>query len=82
MQRQREYNGFGITAEAFPLPVGGFGACVTLSREGPVRMQSKFHLPIEEQLATAEEALREAMRYGADLVDGLVPSFDPNDMSS
>jgi hypothetical protein len=45
-------------------------------------MESKFHLPLHEQLATEDEALREAMQYGADLVDRLVPWFDPQSMCS
>ena len=82
MQRQRKYKDFEITAEAFRLPAGGYGACVTLSREGSLRMESRFQLPLHEQLATEDEALREAMRSGADLVVGLMPWFDPPSMCS
>jgi len=75
MRAQREYNGFEIIAETNNSTVEGYAASVTLMRDGAV--QRKFDLPLCEELASEDEALREAVQYGADLVDGLCPWFDP-----
>jgi len=80
--RECEYKGFQISTRAIELPLGGYAASVTLKRHHPRIRESRFDLPLDAERSTKEEALREAMRYGKDLVDGLVPPFDPRSMSA
>ena len=53
---------------------------MTLTREHPVRTECKVDLPLYDRFTSEDEALQQALRYGADLVDGLLPTFDPQRM--
>ena len=74
---QREYRGFQIDVSTLRTTSGGYVASVTLTRQGADAARREFALPLDEDLLSEEEAKREAMQYGADLVDGLLPWFDP-----
>jgi hypothetical protein len=76
---QREYKGFRINADAAKSPLGGYVASVTLvRRDSSCTAANKFDLPLDADLSTEHDALHQAMQYGLDLIDGLVPWFDPN----
>ena len=75
--QHREYKGFEIDASAIKLTSGGYGAAVKL-RGGDA--ERTFDLPLDEALVSEDEALQEAIQYGRDLVDGLLPWFDPEAM--
>ena len=74
----RYYKGFQIVAQVIRGTRGGYGASVTLIREDLT--QRKFELPLDDDLCCEEEALSQGMQYGVDLVDGLLPWFDPQSM--
>ena len=79
MSSRREYKGFQISAAAAKSPLGGYVASVTLVRQASAHpASSKFDLPLEADLCSERDALHQAMQYGLDLVDGLVPWFDPD----
>jgi hypothetical protein len=59
---------------------GGYVASVTLTREGSEVAEKTFDVPLAEDLYSEDEALREGMQYGIDLVDGLLAWFDPQSM--
>ena len=73
----REYKGFEIDASAIKLTSGGYGAAVKLRGH---EVERTFDLPLDEALISEDEALHEAIQYGRDLVDGLLPWFDPEGM--
>jgi hypothetical protein len=76
---QREYKGFQVNAAAAKSPLGGYVASVTLVRQHSAHPASnKFDLPLEADLCSENDALHQAMQYGLDLIDGLVPWFDPD----
>jgi hypothetical protein len=77
MKNQREYRGFQIDVCTLRTTTGGYVASVTLTPAGADAARREFALPLDEDLSSEEEAKREAMQYGADLVDGLLPWFDP-----
>ena len=69
------YKGFNIRVTVNKSTLGGYVATVTLA---PIETQTTraFDLPLDEDLPTQAEALNEAIQYGRDLVDGLLPWFD------
>jgi hypothetical protein len=81
MRAHGENQGFQIVASVRKLAVGGYAASVALTRNAPVPTECSFDLPLYAKLATEDEALRQAMQYGADILDGLVPSIDAPTMS-
>ena len=70
------YKGFAISVQVMSGRAGGYVGTVTLRQDGNVPERT-FDLPLDEELATEEEALREGFQYGLDLVDGVLPWFDP-----
>ena len=81
MSSSREYKGFQINANATKSPRGGYVASVTLSRRSTdITFENKFEVPLDEELPSEDEALHEAVQYGLDLIDGLLPWFDPQSM--
>jgi hypothetical protein len=80
---QREYKGFQVNAVAAKSPLGGYVASVTLARrDSSTAAANKFDLPLDAELYSELDALHQAMQYGLDLIDGLVPWFDPDSISS
>ena len=77
MSNRREYRGFQIDVCTVRTKSGGYIASVKLTREGSDAARREFALPLDEDLLIEEEAKHEAMQYGVDLVDGLLPWFDP-----
>ena len=76
----RHYKGFDISVCAIKAHSGGYVASVTLKQLEPGK-ESKFDLPLDEDLFSEGEALHEGMQYGFDLVDGLLPWFDPQSVA-
>lgn len=77
---QRKYRGFEINAHAEPVE-GAFVPSVTLARENAADGKArKFLPPVKAGFATEDEALRCAMEYGMDLIEGRVEGFDANRM--
>ena len=75
--QNREYKGFSINVSAIKFASGGYGAAVRLRVEPSERL---FEVPLDEDLLSEDEALHEALQYAVDLVDGLLPWFDPRTM--
>ena len=75
--QNREYKGFFISVSAIKLRSGGYGAAVRLRVE---QSERTFEVPLDEDLLSEDEALHEALQYSRDLVDGLLPWFDPRMM--
>ena len=73
----RHYKGFQIDVHPRSASSFGFSATVTLTRHGADSFQREFPLLLDEDLPTEEEAAREGIQYGLDLIDGLLPWFDP-----
>ena len=81
MSLHHQYNGFEVYAHAYESSRGGYVPSVTLTRGNPANIaERKFGPPVRSPAATKEEALDIAMRYGCDLVDGLIPGFDARSM--
>jgi len=76
--QNREYKGFWINVSAIKMGSGGYGAAVSLRVE---QSERTFEVPLDEDLLSEDEALHEALQYGCDLVDGLLPWFDPETMA-
>jgi hypothetical protein len=75
--QNREYKGFVISATAVRMASGGYGAVVSLR---VADIERTFDVPLDEDLFSEDEALQEALHYGRDLADGLLPWFDPRTM--
>jgi hypothetical protein len=73
----REYQGFSINVSAIKMASGGYGAAVILRVESRER---SFEVPLDEDLLSEDEAFQEALQYACDLIDGLLPWFDPRTM--
>ena len=72
----RHYKGYDICVRAIRARSGGYAASVTLKHPEPAN-ETHFELPLDEDLFSEGEALQEGMQYGVDLVDGLLPWFEP-----
>ena len=80
MSESRDYRGFRITAQA-DAGESGFVPSVILAREKSADGSGrKFYPPVEAAFPREDEALRCAMEYGHDLVEGRVEGFDANKM--
>lgn len=80
MSLHHQYNGFEVYAHAYESS-RGYVPSVTLTRGDPANIaERKFGPPVRSPVATKEEALDIAMRYGRDLVDGRIPGFDARSM--
>jgi len=77
----RHYKGYDICVRAVRAHSGGYAASITLKHQTPAK-ESEFELPLDEDLCSESEALQEGMRYGLDLVDGLLPWFNPQNALS
>jgi hypothetical protein len=75
--RRAEKQGFEITAQSVGAPDGSYQASVTLTPSDPLHVECKFSMPLCKGISTEDEVLHEAIHYGRDLVDGLLPWFDP-----
>jgi hypothetical protein len=73
----RDYKGFDLHGRATALLSGIYVASVTLSRRGPHARVRTFDVPLADELLTEQEAVGNAIQHGLDLVDGLLPCFDP-----
>ena len=73
----RNYKSFAINVQVIQGLSGGYVGSVTLTHGGGHIRDRRFTLPLDEDLASEEDVLREALQYGVDLVDGLLPWFDP-----
>ena len=71
------YKGFNIHVIVNKSTLGGYMAAVTLTAVETQTIPRTFDLPLDEDLPTEAEASNEAIQYGRDLVDGLLPWFDP-----
>jgi hypothetical protein len=75
--QSREYMGFHIEVHPKKGRSYGFVATVTLTSRDAGNLRRDFPLLLDEDLATEEEAVREGFQYGIDLIDGLLPWFNP-----
>jgi hypothetical protein len=80
VRNRHEYKGFQIDVFATQTRSGGYVASVTLTQQDADITERKFDLPLDEDLFSPEEVLREGMQYGCDLIDGLLPWFNPQSM--
>ncbi len=77
MRYQREYKGCQVEASAVKSE-DGYICSVTLIAGD--QTEHCFNLPASVEFSRWEEAAKQALQYAFDLVDGLVPSCDQNDM--
>ncbi|HZN24865.1 MAG TPA: hypothetical protein VFB75_11605 [Burkholderiales bacterium] len=72
-----DYKGFQIEVCTVATSAGGYVATVRLTPQSGEAASREFQLPLDEDFASEEQATREAIQYGADLIDGLLPWFNP-----